>query len=229
MIPKVIFFYWDNDTLHPLLQENIDYVKQQNPEYEVKIITPKIFIELIEEKYIKYYNRLNKNFSNLGANYARYLLLYLYGGVYLDIKSRPAKPLNDFINDNVDCWILREYPSLPNICNSMLISKPNHILFKKVLDKFHYNIAHYKTFTINLNRPKSNCLELFGTKMFGIIVNDNLNIFNNINNILIPSKYYSKYFIFSFCNTTKKKYSSQHYKLYTKKHYSKIKEHLVIE
>ena len=230
MIPKIIYFYWDSETIHDVLQDNINFIKKQNKDHLVKVISPNDFIKLLEvnkPELLFYFNKLNKNLPALRADYVKYVLLYLYGGVYIDIKSRPKKPL-DNLYKNIDLLLIKEELTKPHICNSFLVSKPKHIFFKKVIEKCNYNIDNYHTFNININSPKSNVIRLFGTCMIGEVVNNNLSLFNNKNNILIPSKYYSKYIIFSIVNKTNRRYSKDHYELYTKKHYTKVKEHLVI-
>ena len=230
MIPKNIFFYWDSEIMHDTLRDNINFIKNQNKEYDVKVISPEDFIKLLQvnlPNLLLYFKRLNKNLCALRADYVKYVLLYLYGGVYIDVKTRPKKRLSDLFN-NIDLLLIREELTKPHICNSFLVSKPKHIFFKKVIEKCNYNIDNYHTFNININSPKSNVIKLFGTYMLGEVVNDNIILFDNKNNILIESKYYSKYIIFSIVNKTNRRYSKDHYELYTNKHYTKVKEHLVI-
>ena len=228
MIPKVIYVYYDRPSFHDILKENIDYLKKQNPDYKVKIITPYEVIQILtndKPEWIYYFNKINRNFPNLQSDYIRYVLLYLYGGIYIDIKSRPKKPLSDIIDDSMNIFLLKEELKGTDIATSFLVSKPKHIIFEKVIEKMNYNIDNYWSFDININTPKINCLKLFGPKMLGKIVDENINLIND--NEIIPSKYYYKYLIFSFVNTTGKRWSIEHHKLYEKPHYSKVKEHLI--
>ena len=59
MIPKNIFFYWDSEIMHDTLQDNINFIKNQNKEYDVKVISPDDFINLLERN-------LPENFSIAG-------------------------------------------------------------------------------------------------------------------------------------------------------------------
>jgi len=225
MIPKNIFFAYDDlDCIHEKLLENVEFVKKQNPSYKVTIYSREMFIELLQKEkpdWLPYFNKLNPILGNLFADYVRYVLLYLYGGVYLDIKSRPRIPIDDIINEDSELWICWS-PNKDIITSFMMVSKGS-TFFKKVIDKFHSNVDMYHTLDLNINTPKINILRLFSTLMLADIA-----ITDEFKDIILPSRKWNKYGIFSIFNTTKKVFSVEHHKYYNKPHYSKVKEHLIL-
>ena len=162
MIPKNIFFFYDTgyDSLHPKLKENIEFVKNQNPDYNVKVY------------------------------------------------------------DTESCFGSKQEL---DINNCFMMSAEHTHFFKLVIDKFHSNVDLYHTLELNVNSPKKNFMRLFSTYMLADIVRD-----NDIPNV-IKSKNWSKYGIFSFCNTSGRMFSTEHHELYQKPPYRTIHEHLILK
>ena len=228
MIPKNIFFFYDTgyDSLHPKLKENIEFVKKQNPDYNVKVYDTENFKEYLNTKgsnYLRYFNSLNPNMPSLQSDYFRYICLYFEGGVYLDIKSRPIKPIREIITQKAQLWLCFASKKELDIQSCFMMSAKDSPFFKLVIDKFHTNVDLYHTLELNVNSPKKNVLKLFATYMLADIVRD-----NDIPNV-IKSKDWRKYGIFSCVNTSGRIFSIEHTELYEKPHYRTVHQHLILK
>jgi mannosyltransferase OCH1-like enzyme len=141
MIEKNIFQSWYTTELHPLLQEKVDYFRNLNPEYEYHLYTDDDMDKFVNENYegeiANCYNRLNIIVAKV--DFWRYLVLYKYGGVYIDMDSSIEYPLKELINDEDDAIITAE--DIPNqFVQWGLIFKKNHPILKKVIELIVDNI-----------------------------------------------------------------------------------------
>jgi mannosyltransferase OCH1-like enzyme len=102
MIPKNIFQSWYTTILHPKIKKYIDTMKSLNPEYNHKIYTDSEIDSFVNEHFpgeiSECYNKLNIIVAKV--DFWRYLVLYKYGGIYLDMDSSIEKPLNELIYGN---------------------------------------------------------------------------------------------------------------------------------
>lgn len=145
MISKNIFQSWWTKELHPDVQKKIDYMKKINPEYLYHLYTDKDMDEFVNEHFngeiSECYNKLNIIVAKV--DFWRYLVLYKYGGVYVDMDSSIDKPLKDLINDNDEAIITAE-KNIGMYVQWGLIFSCNHPILKKVIDLIVDNIKYNK-------------------------------------------------------------------------------------
>ncbi|MEQ9945035.1 glycosyltransferase family 32 protein [Pectobacterium aroidearum] len=88
--------------------ESIEKLKEMNPGWEYYFYDEKSIIKYIEKHYEKemlsIYLSIEPKYGAARADLFRYLLIYIEGGVYLDIKSSCSIPLDKVIKE--DCEIL---------------------------------------------------------------------------------------------------------------------------
>tara|TARA_R110001599_G_scaffold351855_2_gene584927 strand:+ start:232 stop:891 length:660 start_codon:yes stop_codon:yes gene_type:complete len=217
MIEKTIFFITnDVDDIHVDFLNNVEFVKKQNPTYNVELYDFKRFEEYYKkinlEHYEKYYCKLNKNLGAMIADYIRYVLIYYQGGVYMDIKSRPKMKLENWINNNKNHVLFRwTTKAHDEILIGFLSSKKNNEMFREMIDVIHYKIDNYNNNNINIKNTRINILNFSGPRIFtkvwekhALEVNDN----------------YHQYLIRVAIKDYKNKYNIPHY--------SKVFEHLVV-
>ena len=161
-IPKIIHqTYMGNSTdkLPNIIYKNINYIKRLNPDWYYILWRDDDIINFIKNQYsyniLFYYNKINYGVAK--ADFFRYLLLYKYGGVYLDIKSAMAKPLNEIIKRDtlyLAYWTpntvkKNEWGYWPNVINTpdkreyqqwWMIHKPYNIFLYNVIKNVIYNI-----------------------------------------------------------------------------------------
>ncbi|OQR95293.1 hypothetical protein ACHHYP_00127 [Achlya hypogyna] len=75
------------------------------------------------------------------ADMARYALLYIYGGVYVDCDFECTAPLDDLLGEELFLStepfvhaVLLERATKPILCNAILASRPRHPFWLEVLD-----------------------------------------------------------------------------------------------
>lgn len=115
-IPKKIYQTNHSKNLHTDLKNNIDKIKFLNPNWEYFFYDDKDIETFIKDNYgdiiWSYFLRIDPSYGAAKADLFRYLLIYKFGGVYLDIKSSMTTPLDDVIR-NDDTFILSYWDNLP--------------------------------------------------------------------------------------------------------------------
>ena len=135
MISKIVHqIYWNrlyNNKFHKKVKKIRKKMKLLNPGYDFRIYN-EIDIENIiynnfKGKIIKAYEKINLMVPK--SDLARLLILYLYGGIYLDMKSTIDCNLDDFITkkDTIIVSIDREGWA-ENFCQWCIISQKKHPL-----------------------------------------------------------------------------------------------------
>lgn len=142
IIPLNIFQTWHTKNLPPLMNRTSNYIKNLNPRFNYYLYDDNDCHEFIK-------NNFNENVVNAydslmpGAYKAdlwRYCVLYIKGGIYLDIKY---KPLNNFkfinLTENehfvLDC-------DNKGIYNALLVCLPNNNLLLKAINKIVMNVKN---------------------------------------------------------------------------------------
>ena len=115
-IQKVIHQTYHKNILPPEIQDNVNYLKLTNPDWEHRLYDDDDILNYIEKNYpelTKIYNKINPLYGAARADFFRYLLIYNEGGVYLDIKSTIIKPLKDVLTKD-DRYLLSYWQNGPN-------------------------------------------------------------------------------------------------------------------
>lgn len=134
LIPNKLFQIYMFYT-KPVPQYIFDGIKNYASNYEYVLFDHTDAIPFLT----KYFNKkIVKRFHDLklGAHKAdllRYCYLYIYGGIYLDIKTILIKPLDDiFINKT---YFYTSKSATKNIlCNSLIGTKPRNLIFLKLIN-----------------------------------------------------------------------------------------------
>lgn len=141
MIPKNIFQSWYTLNLHPEVQNVINKIKELNPEYNHKIYTDDEIDKFVNENFqgeiADAYNKLNHIVAKV--DFWRYLILYKYGGVYLDMDSSILVSLDSFIRDVDDAIITAEKNPEFYVQWGLIFNK-NHPVLKKTIEFIIENI-----------------------------------------------------------------------------------------
>ena len=151
MIEKNIFQSWNTRDLPKPVQDKIDNFKAMNPEYKYHLYLDEEIDKFVNDNYpgdiADAYNKLNIIVAKV--DFWRYLVLYKYGGVYLDIDSNIVKPLNKLIKDEDEAIITSEahmhidadtHTSYVCYVQWALIFKKGHPILKKTVDMIVDNI-----------------------------------------------------------------------------------------
>lgn len=147
IIPLKLFQYWHTKQLPPKMNENIIRIKKQNPEFEYYLYDDndcRIFIKdhFPNNVLVAYDSLIPYAYK---ADLWRYCVLYVYGGIYLDIKYQC---MNDFklINLTYKEHFVLERPSFWDddsygIYNALICCKPGNTL---LIDTIHSIVDNVK-------------------------------------------------------------------------------------
>jgi len=163
MIPKRIYQTWKTKDLPWGIKKVIKNMMELNPSYSHYLYDDDEMDAFVLENYPgDIYNAYNM--LAIGASRAdlwRYLILYKYGGIYLDIDAAIIKPLDTLIQHSDSAIITREmYEGLFN--QWILIFKKGHPLLKEVINQCVDNIK---------NKSSNNILHLTGSTVITNVIN----------------------------------------------------------
>ena len=150
-IPRKIFQTWRSKDVPIEIQNVIDAFKKNNDNYEYYLYYDNDIDCFIKEYYplVIYdtYKKLRVGASK--ADFFRYLILYHYGGVYLDIDSDINGKLDELINTN-DSFILsleqndytNDYGFKRCYLQWCVISESRHPFLKSIIETIVFNIQN---------------------------------------------------------------------------------------
>lgn len=116
-IPRILHQTFSARSRLPIvLDDNCCAIEARNPDFAYRFYEDRDCEDFIAKTYGKAilarYHRINPSFGAARADLFRYLCLYHYGGVYLDIKARVTLPLSRFLRDD-DAFLLSQWDHSP--------------------------------------------------------------------------------------------------------------------
>lgn len=143
MIEKNIFQSWYTKDLHPDIQKKIDTFKELNSDHKYYLYDDNEIDNFVNKYFpgeiADCYNKLNIIVAKV--DFWRYLVLYKYGGVYLDMDSGINKSLNTLIRENDQAIIT--YENNPNCyVQWALIYSKEHPILKRTIKLICNNIKN---------------------------------------------------------------------------------------
>ena len=135
IIPLNLFQTWHTLNLPPNMKKNVELLKAQNPEFTHYLYDDNMCREFIKanfnEDVVYSFNKLKPGAYK--ADLWRYCVLYIYGGIYLDIKY---KCINNFkllyLTDN-EYWVRDRKIIVNGIYQALMVNLPkNPILLKAI-------------------------------------------------------------------------------------------------
>ena len=148
-IPKKIFHTWGTNQVTPGMYDAVHTWIDKNPDWEYYFFDDKACRDFIKENFPK---KVLDAYDTLipGAYKAdlwRYCVLYIHGGVSVDIKAQLLVGLNDVIAEDIQFLSIKDRPSdSPNsflstyILQAFLCAKPKHPFLKKAIDLIVTNV-----------------------------------------------------------------------------------------
>jgi mannosyltransferase OCH1-like enzyme len=112
-IPKIIHqTHSGRNALPEEITANIAKIRELNPGWEYRLYDDGEIFRFIKSRYGERLHRaarkINPKYGVVLADLFRYLVVYLEGGVYLDIKSSMTAALDDFLKPD-DCYLLSQW------------------------------------------------------------------------------------------------------------------------
>jgi len=176
MIEKNLFQTWFTKDLHPNVQQVVDKIKALNPEYTYRIFDDAEMDQFVNEHYsgeiADCYNRLNIIVAK--ADFWRYLVIYKYGGVYLDMDASIDRPLCELIKDEDEAIITAEGNPDAYVQWCMMYKK-EHPILKRAIEIVVNNIKNntYPNDVVNMTGPwaLTRAFNEIQAEMFGKVFN----------------------------------------------------------
>ncbi len=229
VIPLYIFQTFYTKNLSPEMQESVELIQRTNPEFTYILADDDDCYAFIKnnfsESVANAYERLVPGAYK--ADLWRYCVLYVYGGIYLDIKYRPVNSFK-FINlvdkehyviDIPIMWKIKQY----GIYNAFMVCKPGNIILLKCIEQIVNNVQ--------INFYGTSPLEPTGPLLLGKIysLNNDINDIDMCLSIKINSKLIFKleqeeFILYNNVPILEayKSYRSEQKKSSNKPHYSKL-------
>ncbi len=166
-IPKVIYQTWKTKNLHENCIKVRDNILKLNPEYSYILYDDNEMEEFIkcnfDEHVYSCYLKLNVGAAK--ADFWRYCVLYINGGVYLDIDSEILQPLDNLIRSDDQCIITRE-GNLGTFNNWIMIFEKNHPILLQAIHNCCFNIVNKTSLDIcDITGPKGAFTDAINTTM----------------------------------------------------------------
>ena len=180
MIPKIIHQTWKDKNLPPiiykLVSENIRFFKSNG--YEFMFWTDEMILKLIADEYPNFYNIYKMARTGVQkGDIARILLVYHYGGIYIDLDVLVLRDFSEILDMNADKLYITYEPSgqtmaLYNsdkyICNAFFAANKNNNMLRAILN----TIPEYiKNYTENIFAK----FDIFGGAYFKSVIEDPIN------------------------------------------------------
>ena len=133
-IPKLLIQTYKDNVIHPALYNNtIDFLNR-NKDFSYKLITDATGLQLIKDHFDKdtlwAFERLNVGAAK--GDFLRYVALYVYGGVYLDLDSSIQTALSTYIQQDDEFIFFYDDANIEQNC---FMIRPKHELLKAIIDE----------------------------------------------------------------------------------------------
>jgi mannosyltransferase OCH1-like enzyme len=145
-IPKKVFQTWKTTDMPTKMKQNRERMIKLNPDFEYVLMDDEQCRSFIRENYDK--KTLNAYDSLIPGAYKadlwRYCVLYTYGGIYLDIKLRPADDfkLAELIQSEHFVLDRQEYfkPGTIGLYNACMVVKKGNKCMKRCIERVVDNV-----------------------------------------------------------------------------------------
>ena len=142
-IPKVIIQSLSQREVTQSIKDASDSWKKLNPSYTYKFFTDDESSYFIKKYYGKEISKIyDKIYSGAyKADFFRYCYLYMFGGIWTDITSVCKTPLEEILNNDIDCFLVRDVVSgrskgkRLHIYNSFIITTPKNPIFLEIINQ----------------------------------------------------------------------------------------------
>jgi mannosyltransferase OCH1-like enzyme len=150
MIPKIIHQTWKISDIPDEWKDSVNSCKQINKDFEYILWTHEMMNEFVKNNYPNFYKTYKSyKYDIQRCDAFRYLVLYKYGGIYLDLDINCNKKLNNFLH--YDLVLARSSNIEISFTNAFFMVIPNHPFFKYCIDELPNNIHNYQYFGKHLH------------------------------------------------------------------------------
>lgn len=152
-IPKIFWQTMKSNQVPAVMKEYADTWIDNNPEYEYRFFDDDDIIDFISSDFPEYMEAYKKiKYGASKADLWRYLIMYKYGGIYVDMDCRCINPLRQWIDPRAK--YVTQLGINKDFCQWLIISVPQNPIFLKAAQTAKRNIennscqAEYQGFEI---------------------------------------------------------------------------------
>ena len=185
IIPLKIFQTWHTLDLPPKMKQNVELLQKQNPEFTHYLYDDKMCRDFIQEHFdedvLWAFDKLKPGAYK--ADLWRYCVLYIHGGIYLDIKYKCINNFKLIQLTDQEYWVKdRKYSIFSNsnnknmgIYQAFIISLPNNILFQNSINLIIQNCKYnyYQNNDLAITGPHLISTFYSQTQIYNFILNFN--------------------------------------------------------
>lgn len=124
-IPKIFMQTWKNRDVPERWKSSPKSVKRFMPDWKYVLMTDednRKFVKKYFPDFLDTYDSLE--YPIMKADAIRYMFLYVFGGVYMDLDIELMKPLDDLFQDNAEIYLVESGNTGSIYTNSFMASKP---------------------------------------------------------------------------------------------------------
>ena len=100
-------------------------IRKYMPDWKYVLIDNKIADKLVKDHFPDFWDTYNSlEYPIMRVDAVRYMFLYIYGGVYMDLDIELMKPLDDLFREDADIYVVKSGNIGSVYTNSFLASKP---------------------------------------------------------------------------------------------------------
>lgn len=159
IIPLHLYTCWHTKDLPPLMRKNYDYLVESNPKITFHLYDEQDCRQFIQENFDS--EVLNAYNSLIPCAYKsdlwRVCVLYINGGIYMDIKYRCANGFK-FIDLTEKEYFVRDY-NTNNVYNALIVTLPKNEIMLKCINQIVENVKN--------KNYGSDCLDPTGPTLLG--------------------------------------------------------------
>jgi len=145
-----VYAYNNDEEISEKFKKITDILKKQNPEYNYYLYNNsqmELFVKENFPEYYESYSSINKEYNVAKTDFFRYMVVYYYGGVYIDIKSGFKVPLREIIKSDDEfvttAFAEKSWPYFDKYIQFCIIARKQHPVLKKILDEINYRLKNY--------------------------------------------------------------------------------------
>jgi mannosyltransferase OCH1-like enzyme len=133
VIPRNLIQTFKHNVFHEKIYDNVMGILAKNPDFNYYLITDDIGVALIKEHFdsavLEAFDNLNVGAAK--GDFLRYIAMYVYGGVYLDMDSTITISLSEFIEPNIQHLLFLDGGfNIPQWC---FMIAPKHPMMLKII------------------------------------------------------------------------------------------------
>jgi len=146
IIPKLIMQTWKDRNIPKKWKSSKESIKKHMKGWRYILMTDEDNLKFVGKyfpDFLPYYNKFEYNIQRVDA--VRYMWLYIYGGIYMDLDFEVLKPMDDLFTkkDNSKVYLVSSGNIGVYITNSFMASKPRCKLWLDVIERMKKPLPWY--------------------------------------------------------------------------------------